>query len=405
MKAQRIEESSFQNLAVMLVVLAVCYNALLALVNANLFGLSFKIVALVEFSLLLGAISLILLSGLVKQDTVDILLILFGFCLALLISVLNQRVFIDALRDLLIITIFVMLGRRMLEESVHKVFLIISAIVAIFLLLEIFLLDIYVQLFEPAKYYAATRGIEIAWWNSTGLFNTAVSFASRFNYGVFDGPRTSSIFLEQVSLSNFAIILSVYIAVFWQRINYKHVFFMFLLIVAILITARSRTALAIVILVVVSFRVLPFIPRYMGLLMLPTVIAIAIAVYLSYPVTIVEDTLKGRISHSGRLLMDFDFTQFFALNVNTIGMYEDSGVPHLIVSYSLVGALLVWIYLAFISGNDGPRHRRFSLLMNGYLYATLLVSASVFTIKTAALIWIVAGFLSVHTREQLQGYK
>lgn len=382
-----------------IVLLAVCYNALLAVLNANVLAVNFKMAAGVELLILLSAAGVILKTQPSGFDIKEIVFVVFVAVIALLISIVNQYLFIDSIRNFLIIALFVMLGRRMSKEYLHKVFFIVSVIVFTFLIIEVFALDIYVQIFNPSSYYQHTRGVAVSEFNDTGLFNTANAqqMSDRFGYGIFNGPRTSSIFLEQVSISNFTIILVIYVSVFWEILTTKKRLFFIALVLLVLITARSRSALALTLFAVASYYILPLIPRKLSILILPTVLGIIFMIYFFMPqenIYALEDSFRGRIFHTGYLLADFDIPDYFSMNIHKISSYADSGVPYVITSYTLIGALALWIYIANIVNFESPAHRRFIVLANLYFWTLLMVGAAVFTIKTAALLWLLAGFLS-----------
>lgn len=398
----QIKQDFNQNAIFLIVVLAVTYNALLSFINSHLFGVSFAMVAITEFLILISAIIIILKMGLTRFDSIDIFLILMGVTSAFVISIINQTVFIDSIRNILIIALFVMLGRRIDQKNLQQIFWIVSLIIAFFLILEIADLAAFAKLLNPASYYAATRGMEVSEFNDTGLFNTAAGFEGRFGYGIFNGPRTSSIFLEQVSLSNFAIILGIYLAVFWQKIkNHKRIFFI-LLIITILVTARSRSALALTIFALLTYHLLPLIPKKVNLLIFPVILLLIAIVYLTNLPYTYDDTFKGRISLTGHLLASFDLGNLFSLEIDKLKRYADSGIPYTITSYTIFGAILLWLYFVMVIFNDGPEQRRFVTLSNLYLFTLLMVGAAVFTIKTAALLWILAGYLSTNSKQVTQ---
>ncbi|MGL1668947.1 hypothetical protein ACSTHX_00660, partial [Vibrio parahaemolyticus] len=87
-----------------------------------------------------------------------------------------------------------------------RVLAIVNVVVLAVLLLEVLDLPSYVATFQPARFYQATRGAEIAFYNTTGLWGGAINVEGHFNVGLYNGPRTSSIFLEMVSNANFAVI-------------------------------------------------------------------------------------------------------------------------------------------------------------------------------------------------------
>ena len=378
------------------VLFGVFYNTLLALINAHVFSVNVKISALSEILIIGYALLLLTKSKFEISDIKEIVLLLSLVVIAILIIIFNQHIYIDTIRNTLIIAVFVMLGKRVDLPTINKIFLITSLIVTAVLLLEMFDLQGYAQLLKPALYYANTRGTAISEFNDTGLFNTALSFEGRFGYGLFNGPRTSSIFLEQVSLSNFAIVLSIFVASLWQHINTKNKLFYIALIITILITSRSRSALGIVLIALVTYQLLPLLNKRLVFLIFPAAILVTLLVYIIAPINGLEDTLHGRLSHTGHLLAESTLYNLFALDINNIGHYADSGIGYVLNAFSLFGMILLWLFVGLVINAQTKEQLRALYLINIYFFATLGVSGtSAFSMKTAALLWLLAGFMSV----------
>lgn len=394
----------FQKIVFATVLIAVFYNTFLAAVNANVFSISHSMVALSEILILFTVMLLLLWSQIEKSEIREVLFITFITVVAIIISLLNQQLFIDSIRNFLIIVAFFLLGKRATESTIRKIFFVVSVVVALFLLLEMFALDIYVQILEPALYYAKTRGMEVSQYNELGVFNAALGFEGRFGFGLYDGPRTASIFLEQVSLSNFAVVLAIYLASLWDRIEFKNKLFFIGLILLILITSRSRAAFGIVSFVLIGYYFIPLLPRMISLLIFPMAALVTISVFLYFsPDNIygIEDSLKGRLLHTGEILYNLDLKDIFSLNLAGIGHYADSGFAYLINANTLFGALAFWLFIGLLFKPSNDFQMRLLFLVNFYFFAVLAVSGtSVFSIKTAALLWLLAGFVSTWSENE-----
>jgi hypothetical protein len=389
---------SFQRKILILVLMAVLYNGFLAFVNAHLFSVNQSLVALSEILILLSVLVLVTWSEIEKSEVREVLFMSFIVILAILISLVNQQLFIDSIRNFLIIVAFFLLGKRATESTIHKIFFVVSVVVALLLLLEMFALELYVQVLQPALYYAQTRGMEVSEYNELGVFNAALGFEGRFGFGLYDGPRTASVFLEQVSLSNFAVVLAIYLASLWDRIEFKNKLFFIGLILLILITSRSRAAFGIVSFVLIGYHLIPLLPRMSSLLIFPVSVLITIFVYLYFATDNVyglEDSLKGRLLHTGQILYNLDIQDIFSLNIAGIGQYADSGLAYLINANTLFGTLAFWLFIGLLFKPVNDSQLRLLFLVNFYFFAVLAVSGtSVFSMKTASLLWLLAGFIS-----------
>ncbi len=378
--------------------MAVLYNGFLAFVSAHLFSVNQSLVALSEIFILLSVLVLVTWSEIEKSEIREVLFMSFIVVLAILISMVNQQLFIDSIRNFLIIVAFFLLGKRATESTIHKIYFVVSTVVALFLVLEMFALDIYVQVLQPALYYAKTRGMEVSQYNELGVFNAALGFEGRFGFGLYNGPRTASVFLEQVSLSNFAVVLAIYLSSLWDKIEFKRKLFFIGLILLILITSRSRAAFGIVSFVLIGYHLIPLLPRVSSLLILPMAILVTISVSLYFSADhgyALEDSLKGRLLHTGLILKNFDLQDLFSLNIAGLGRYADSGLAYLINANTLLGTLAFWLFIGLLFKPANHSQLRMLFLVNFYFFAVLAVSGtSVFSIKTAALLWLLAGFVS-----------
>ncbi|MEA1988682.1 MAG: hypothetical protein U9N57_05690 [Pseudomonadota bacterium] len=393
-----ITNTRFQRIVFSIVLMAVFYNTLLAIINASVFSLSSSMVVLSEILILSVIMLLILWSQIEKSEIREVMFISFIVVLAILISLVNQQLFIDSIRNFLIIVAFYLLGKRATESTIHKIFFVASLVVALFLLIEMFALDLYVQVLQPALYYAKTRGMEVSQYNELGVFNAALGFEGRFGFGLYDGPRTASAFLEQVSLSNFAVVLAIYLASLWDKVELKRKLFFIGLVLLILITSRSRAAFGVVSFVVIGYHLIPLLPKVSSLLIFPMAVLVTISVSFYFSTDYgyaLEDSLKGRLLHTGFILSSFDLRDLFSLNISGLGRYADSGLAYLINANTLLGALVFWFFISLLFKPVNHSQLRTLFLVNFYFFAVLAVSGtSVFSIKTAALLWLLAGFVS-----------
>lgn len=389
----------FRYSAFLVVILAVLYNSLLSIVNFYITSVNVSHVMMFELFILFVSFCLIYYSGLYKEDILYFLfflLIVFSF---IFVSFLNDKFFLDATRNLAIILLFSMLGRRIDFILLKKIFLFISVVVFLFLLIEVFNTSLYVDIFHPGLYYNATRGHEIQEWNQSGLAGNTLSFEGRFGFGLFDGARTSSVFLEQTALGNFAVVITVFLTAFYRKINNYEKIMYISLILLVLITSRSRMATALVIFSFFSYFFIVYIPKWVNLLWMPFFIILSFVFYFyngpGYTMSQLGDTINGRMYHTASLLISFDLDHYFAANVNLLGKYWDSGFSYVINSSGLFMLIGFWLFFYFIFTSKSRESLIVLMLSSLYFYATLSVSGtSAFSIKTAALLWVLIGFAS-----------
>lgn len=396
--AEPVPAATINIAAIWLVLGGLLYNALLAFLGARGMPINKAMVAGAEFLVLGGAGLALLRSGFRPIDTPALLLIGFFVLDALAVSLMSGLPFPDMARNAAIIGLFVMLGARVDELAVRRVFAIAAALVFVILLLECIDVKSYAALLEPGRYFEVTRGISRFELDEIGLFANALGFDDRFSILNLVGHRTSSLFLEQVSLANFATVLTIFLVVMWPRLSWKVKLAYPLLIAMILVTNNSRTALAIALVAPIIYYVAPKLPSIVTLLLVPMVLAAAVVVDLVAPPSR-EDDLVGRLSLTVRTLKGLDASALIGARAGDAANFLDSGYTFVIYASSLIGMIVLWLFLSFISAGEGAAQRRASLMSGLYLFLNLTVSGtSVFSIKTAALLWLLVGFLREEAR-------
>jgi hypothetical protein len=379
---------------VVLTFFAVGYNALLSFVNAHAAGLNFGVVALTEILVIFAGLFLILRGGLAKADKNVLYLVCLFVLLGLMVSMINQRVFVDALRNALIVSIFVCLGRRSSRETVMAAFLCCSVLVLAVLILEVSSVTQYAALLKPAQYFINTRGMVEFKYNETGLFNNALGFKGRFSYGIFDGPRTSSIFLEQVSLANYAAVTGIFLVSLWKYIAPKQRVLHIAVVLLIIVSNNTRMTSILTLLSLVGYFLYPKVPKYSNTFLAPIIMAIAVMVYLAFPLDH-SDTFVGRTSKTGDFLFNMPLGEYFGNNVGATGALLDSGYPYLISTATIIGFIAYWLFVCFIVPQNTPERRRCANALSLYIFMNLLVSGTaIFSMKTGAPLWLLVGLMS-----------
>jgi len=383
-----------QNTIYILIVLCCTYNAILAFINGNVFTLSNAVVAATEITLLFTICIIIYKSRIKKSDEIFIGLLVVVFFSFTLNFLATNIIFVDAIRNMLIIAVCAMIGARMQYETIEKVIFTCSIIVFVFLIIELVSLSDYASILEPARYYAATRGIENPEFNETGLFANALSFESRYSFGIFGGPRTSSIFLEQVSLANYCNVLVIYLSVFWSYIGTKRRCFYSTLSLLILFSNNSRTATALVLLSILSHYFKYLIPRYSGFIVFISTLFLALLIYIFVGNTFSDD-LIGRVHHGLDCVGKLTAMDLFGSGIYNLEEFWDSGWAYLVASGTIFTSIYYVIFVIVSLPQRNIMAIQFSFLLSVYVFSSLLVAGnSMFSIKTAAILWMLVGFLT-----------
>ncbi|MFL6736051.1 MAG: hypothetical protein ACJ8F4_03200 [Sphingomonas sp.] len=377
---------------VVIVIGAVCYNAVLALVNAHVTGIGRNSVVLAELLLLSASAFVVAVSGPRLGDSAPSAFFVFFVIDMLVVSMLNNDVFADMGRNAAIIAAFIMVGSRIDRANVNRCFTIAAVIVAAVLLLEMISTPTYAAWFAPGDYFAKTRGISKEKFDQLGLFANALGFDSRFAIMNIMGHRACSIFLEQVSLANFAIVLTIFLACEWIEISLiKRVFFS-ALVGLILVTTNSRLALGLIILTPFACLLTLRWNRYLPVLVLP--VSLLLSLLVSMGSSNYADNLQGRLNKTVLALGDLDWGAISGLKAFRAPGFADSGYAYVIYASTILGMIVLWLFTSLVASQDKPKVMRCNLLLNIYVFSSLTVSGnSVFSIKTAALLWLLVGNL------------
>jgi hypothetical protein len=374
-----------------LAVAAVAYNGLLAILNAHGMTVGRNHVILSELLILAGGGVVILSTGPRSGDGAPAALLAFFFLDALVVSLLNSDLFVDFARNAAIVTVFMMLGARIDSKHLNRCFTIAAIIVFAVLLLEMLSVDDYAKLFAPADYFANTRGIAKQNFDQMGLFANALGFDSRFAILTLMDHRACSIFLEQVSLANFGIVLTMVLACNWRQLSLPNAAFFAGLILLIVVTTASRRALGLILLTPVAVLLSSRLNRNLTLLVMPLTVVIAAFVAMNSS-GVYSDDLPGRLTKTVQALGTLDADAVSGLRAMSAAGFADSGYVYVIYASTIFGMLALWLFVSLILAENKPKLLRCSLLLNLYIFCSLTVSGnSVFSMKTAALLWLLVG--------------
>lgn len=382
-------------LIVALTVVALAYNAILAFASARGVAVGASLVIASEGALFV-ALGLALALGTRRHGDGPALSFLLLFVIgALLISLASQGLFLPLARSAAIISLFVMAGARIGTGNVRLAVAFASFSVFAGLALEIAFPGLYVRLFEPAQYYQLTRGIE-ALDAVDGLFRNASGFEGRFTIAQFLGHRAGSLFLEPVSLGNFAVVAVGFLMCFWSDLRRLERAAYSALILLVLVSTNSRILLGFILLAPLIYVIGPRIARPARLLVMPAILGISALVY-SFASDAEGDNLLGRLGLAMRSLAELDLAALAGMHSELAASATDSGYAYVIYAGSIFALIALWLFVSLIVPDSTPRQRTLGLFLVLYVFVNLLISGnSVFSIKAAALLWLIVGMVTAN---------
>lgn len=373
-------------------VLGVIYNALLAFINHNVMPLGSSPVVLSEILLLAVSFGYLLRKGLFEEDLVPLGYLLATIFLTIYVMAINRAAYIDHLRNVLIIFAFTVMGRWVNERTLKLTFKICCLAVLAVLVCEIVSTPAYVALFHPAEYFLNTRGVPPATYSDSGLFRGALGFEGRFSFGLID-HRSSSIFLEQVSLANFCGVMVIYLVSFANRLRLADRMLFVATVVLILLTNDTRTMLIFSIVSLAGYVVYPWIPKICDFLMMPAIVLAGFGIHAFRP-DAHEDDFVGRISGTIRNILAMDLPATLGLELDKATVYVDSGYVYITYGATIFGLILFWLFVAFYPAGETANQKRLSHALSLFMFLNLMIgSTAIFSMKTAGLVWLLVGYL------------
>ncbi|MBB6488991.1 hypothetical protein [Rhizobium lusitanum] len=373
---------------------SVLYNCILAYINHNVMQLSVTHVVLCEGLMMISSVAFIFKKGIYEEDLPLVLFLVFTLIVTIYITVFNRLTFIDQFRNVLIIFAFAGIGSWASERTVKLIFRIASFMVLLFLVCEVVSTPFYVTLFHPAEYFESTRGIKQMSFNTTGLFANALGFQGRFSFGLID-HRSSSIFLEQVSLANFCGVSVIYLLSFWPKLGKIDKALCISTVLLILLTNDTRTMLIFSFVSIAGYFLFPKIPKAFNLILMPLIILIGFFVHFMKPDE-VGDNFTGRIGVTVKKMLDLDIQSMLGLSISRISEFADSGYVYLIYGSTIFGLIVFWLFVCLYPAGTSPAQRRCAHSLSLFIFLNMMIGGTaIFSIKIAGLLWLLVGYMRV----------
>jgi len=378
---------------VVLVLLSVLFNAMLAIINAHVVQLNMSVVAGTEFMIVLAA-QVTAFRNYRAQMLPWYGMMTFIVAFAILRGSYLGHFEPKYIRDVMLIPTFVLLGMTVPFRRVKTGITILHVVVVAGVLFEALFTSAYAGLFDVRQYYIATRAFEAtAFWDTTSdLFVSATRPEARF-FNFIDLHRVSSVFLEPVSLGNYVIILTTFLCANFSKFSIRYRAFLLAGIVIALVGCDGRLAAICSTIIVLGTLVAPRLPPKITVLYLPAIVIGAfVFVFTTYP-DAHQDNFSGRVAYCVNLLANYDVADWLGLSDHFIARASDSGIAYIVATQSVIGVALFWVLLNFEADDRWPSQIKFTQGLCTYIALTMLVSYSLFSIKTAALLWFIHGSL------------
>ncbi len=373
---------------------AIAYNGIFAAAAAVGAPMNNAIVIAAELLIILSAIGLSFVrDGIRREDMAPLLFVAGIVAVAMIGSLVFERPMIEGVRNALIIAAFTILGIRCDERMVRIAFAVGCGIALGVLLLEISSVDTYASIFQPASYLTKTRGFVVKdFMDENSLAIGTISYSGRFTFGLYDGPRTSSIFLEQVSINCFSIVIMVYLCTMWQRLSIAERVLALATVFLIVVTNNARMSALLAPLFLIGYFLFPRLPRYWQGLIPVVSIGATFLLFAFIPWRAGDDPV-GRLGVTYRYLTSYNAGDYLFGVPALIARTGDTGYGFVIASMGLAGAFVYWAYLIVVVPQNSDMSRRAAWASALYIYVWLLVGGTgTFSMKSAPLLWLLLGY-------------
>lgn len=381
-----------KSLVFWILMVALVYQAALCAIHTNVHPISMSGVGLAEGFIYLSCLIVLVKSIRLEFVAVATLVGAYLFLMAIFRNQLDPKGF----RDVMIPILFYGLGRQIGDLNYADRLLKMMVVVVLFFgFFELLFLDLFSRIFNIFSYYVSqgslAAGSNWAKGSVLGLNGMRPEGIGRTILPALLGNhRVSSIFLEPVSLGNFAVIVGAW-GLCKRREEIKEMLFFLFSAVTMIALSDSRYGM-ITVAALVLMRCVPFCKKNVWMIVLPVLsvgMLLSIAIFFDGRYS---DSVIGRLYVSGKMLLNMNLGMIFGVDGFDIS-FGDMGYPSLLTRLGLVLCLFLWLSFWMLKMED-ERGDRFRAYITLYMSLILCVSGtSLFALKTAGILWFLVGCL------------
>ncbi|MGZ9097465.1 MAG: hypothetical protein ACXW30_04130 [Micavibrio sp.] len=389
----------FPNLPVLIVSGCLLFNFFLCFIHTAGINISETYVILCELVL----VSLAAAYGFYRPDRERyfwIITLMTQFVLLSLLSVIRDEIIIKALRDVMIMPVFIALGLASARINFTRPLLWLSAFIGAIALFEAFSLGIFTEYFNVRDYYIA-KGYDADSFQYMGddVFISGIRPGGRFFPFPFEIHRISSVFLEPVSLGFYAFISGLYFIAMKDSLPRGQVLLAIFVTLLLIWLGDARMAFASLVLVMAFRPVFARLDHRLSVLIFPAALIFGLFVVESGLFNLQGEGLGARLLWTFERLRDTEDGQFFGARPYDTEMV-DSGFLYLLGGQGILGFLLYWLPPILFKGRFSKASRIYWFGASIFLTSGLMISNAIFTIKTASLLWFCFGYIMARTKEE-----
>ena len=382
-----------------LVVAATCFNIVLCFVNTRHWA-QIGNAHIIAVSLAIVLAGLWLVRGNVTLGLMQSCLLIGAGTVGL--GLLNPELDLKILFDLLIAVAFYLLGTRSTPQATDRLLLVLMAIVLAFGMAELLAPDRYQDAFDILDFYSNKGALraESLKFASTKFFSSAERATAEGRVmlpWLFGSHRVSSLFLEPVSMGNFAQICLAWLLSVRMRWSLTRVLLAAgTLLCVVLPDSRQAigTCLMLIGLYMSGLARSRALATCLPFAVLAAMVVLGVATLTpGEAIGIEADDLQGRLLFSAKLLASYGPGEWLGL-VASHRYTADTGYAYMLTNVGLPLALFTWLRVTLAPAGS-PEGESMRGMVTVYLATSLCIGASLFSIKTAAILWFLYGAAQV----------
>jgi putative polymerase len=377
--------------AMALLAATVLFNPFLAWVNSHVAPMNGSIVSVMQGGIVISALLLGLFQPVAlaaRWWTLAALLVMAVLLTSAIRAQFNPKI----LGDVLLIPAFILLGTALRADLFRRSVLVMQACILLVGMWELARPDQYGAFFNVVDYYVNTRGYDAdAFWAGGSLFLSSERPGGRLLLNGFGFHRGSSLFLEPVSLGNWAVVVTIFTAACWRELSRWGRAFMVASTFALLVICDGRLAMTVILLFCLYLPLCRYLPDRWSAIYLPVMLGL---LWLGDAFGLLMpngDNFAGRLGIGLHALGTMDAAALLGVSPE-FARLDDAGWADFIQSQSVLIALGLWLALSLTGFGRAPGDRMAKHGTMLFLILCLPISNSLLSIKTAALMWALYGF-------------
>lgn len=381
---------SADNLTGYVVLGCVLFNFLLCFVNTTLTPINSLSVIASEL-LLTGSAFVLAVRKLNNEKGYWLTVIFLQVMLLIWLSIVKDEILAKPLRDVIIMPVFILLGLSAAKVRLNSIILWLSAFIMVIGFYEALAVESFLSWFNVRNYFIAKGAANDFSFVESDLFVSGVRPNGTF---LLDAGfhRISSVFLEPVSLGFYGFITGTFAIAIREKLS-NAIFFPLLSLAFILIwLSDGRMAFGALILVILARPLLAVLDHRLNILIFPAMLGISTVIYSLRLLPFDGEGTGARIFSTMDKLVTTDTSILFGFSHYT-DYTADSALLDLLANHGIIGFLIFWLSPLLFKTRLSREARIYLFGVSIFLSFGFMFSAAIFTIKTAALLWFIHGYL------------